>query len=184
MNDKRQRRWDRIKDWLRENSNWALGGGVLTLVLGVLALVLAGVQTYQGRVAIGNMAEQQRVRLSFGIGLEEIDDPVGIRIVMPLEIGGATIARHVTFKNYVTSDQPRQRDYISSVDVDWDSRDGDSIGDVDPTEKGRRIVGQALSPKQIETIISKEESLYFIARLEYCDIQRDCHYFMRCAELG
>ena len=58
------------------------------------------------------------------------------------------------------------------------------IGDVSPTEVGRRFVAVPLSRKQIETILSTEESLYFIARLEYCDSQDNCHYFMRCAELG
>ena len=86
--------------------------------------------------------------------------------------------------SYVTSDKPSQRDYISAIDVDWDGREGHSLGDVSSTEIGRRITAQPLSQQQIKTILSAEESLYIIVRLEYCDVNDDCYYFIRCAEVG
>lgn len=58
------------------------------------------------------------------------------------------------------------------------------IGDVSLTEVGRRFVTVPLSRKQIKTILSTDESLYFIARLECCDSQDNCYYFMRCAEFS
>ena len=181
MDDERVRKRDHLQNWLRKHSeflNWVL------VCVGGMTLVLVIIQTYYGWVAIGDRAEQQRPRLSLRIELEHIDDPAGHRIVMPLEIGGTTTARRVIAKNYVTSAQPRQRDYLSSVDLHWASRDGHKIGDVLPTEVGRRIVADPLSRQQIKTILSTEESLYFIGRLEYCDIEDDCYYFMRCAEVG
>ncbi len=167
-----------MKEWLNENS--------VLLNLGMLCLMffLAAIQTYYYWVASSDRAAQQRPRLSFQIHLERIDDPTGFRIVMPLEIRGTTVARRVTLKNYVTSDQPRQRDYLTSIEVDWDSREGDVIGDVSPTETDRQLSTPLLSQKRLETIISTEESRYVIARLEYCDLQDNCYYFMRCAELG
>ena len=181
MDDERARKWDRLQNWLRKHSEflkWVLA------CVGVMTLVLLITQTYFGWVAICDRAEQQRPRLSLRIELEHIDDPAGHRIVMPLEIGGTTTARRVIVKNYVASAQPRQRDYLSSIDLHWDSREGHNIGDVLPTEVGRQIVGVPLSQQQIKTILSTEESLYFIGRLEYCDIEDDCYYFMRCAEVG
>ena len=178
MDDERPRKWDRLKNWLHKHSEirkWAL------VAIGGFGLVIVAIQTW---VTIGDRAEQQRPRLSLRIELEQIDDPAGFRIIAPLEIGGTTGARRVVLKNYVTSDKPRQRDYISAIDVDWNSREGYLLGDVSTTEVGRRFVATYLSQQQIKTILSTEESLYFIARLEYCDIQDDCYYFMRCAEVG
>ena len=181
MADERLRKREHVKNWLLKHSeipNWVSVG------IGALMLILVAIQTYQGSVMISDRAEQQRPRFSLRLHLEKIDDPVGFRIVAPLEIGGTTAARRVTFKNYVTSDQPRQSDYISSIELDWENREGHVVGDVSPTEEGRRFDTALLSRKQLETIVSTEESLYFIARLEYCDIQDNCYYFMRCAELG
>ncbi len=180
MDDERPRKRDRLKkkNWLLKHSeipNWALAG---------FGLVFAAIQTYQGCVTIGDRAEQQRPRLSLQIKLEEIDDPAGFRIIAPLEIGGTTDARRVMVKNYFTWDKPGQRDYISAIDVDWNSREGNLLGDVSSTEVGRRVFAPALSQQQLKRIVSTEESLYFIWRLEYCNIQNDCYYFMRCAEVG
>ena len=129
--------------------------------------------------------EQQRARLSFRIEIEEIevDGETVFRIVCPMEIGGTTEARHVRFKNYVSSGEPMQRRYIASADVDWESRVAHDLSDVSPTEVGRQFVADPLSPQQLATIVSEQSSLYFIARLEYCDIYDECRYFMRCAEL-
>ena len=46
------------------------------------------------------------------------------------------------------------------------------------------LKGKLLSGERLETIASQEESLYYIARLEYCDNQDKCYSFTRCAELG
>ena len=180
MDEERPRKWDHLKNWLQEYSkirNWAVAISGFTLVL-------FAIQTYHSTVANRDSAERERPRLSLRIELEQIDDPAGFRIIAPLEIGGTTVARRVMLKNYVTADKPRQGDYISSVDVDWKSREGHLLGDVSTTEVGRRFVAQRLSQQQIKTILSTEESLYFIARLEYCDTQDHCYYFMRCAEVG
>lgn len=181
MDDERPRKWDCLKNWLHKHSeipNWA------SLAIGGFVLVLIAIQTYQGWVTIGDRAEQLRPRLSLRIELERIDNPAGFRIIAPLEVGGTTGARRVTLKNYFTADKPRQRDYISAIDVDWNSREGHLLGDVSSTEIGRRAVTAPLSQQQIKTILSKEESLYFVVRLEYCDAQDSCYYFMRCAEVG
>ena len=181
MDDERPRTRDLLRNWLHKHSeipNWVL------VCIGVCGLVFTFIQTYHGWVTIDDIAERQRPRLSLRIELAQVDKPAGYRITAPLEIGGTTVARRVMFKNYVTRDKPRQRDYISAIDVDWNSRDGHLLGEVSTTEVGRRLLGQPLSKQQIKTILSTEESLYFIARLEYCDIQDDCYYFMRCAELG
>ena len=171
-------------------------------------VVLVGFQTYYNRVSINEgteqfdatiaeirsqsetlsriFKEQQRARLSFRVDIEEIEDqdPATFRIVCPLEIGGTTEARRVMFKNYYSVGPPRQQQYMSSVDVNWDTRDGHTLSDVSPTEKDRRFVAAPLNRQQLATIVSEQESLYFIARLEYCDIYGKCRYFMRCAELG
>ena len=113
-----------------------------------------------------------------------MDDPAGFQIVAPLEVGGTTDARRVTVKAYITSDEPGQRNYISVIDLDWKSRKGQLLGDVSTTEVGRRIYTPPLSKQQLKTIAATKTSLYFIARLEYCDIRDNCYYFMRCAEIG
>ena len=51
------------------------------------------------------------------------------------------------------------------------------------TEKDRQF-SSLLLQQNFDIIDSKEESLYYIGRLEYCDLQDNCYYFMRCAELG
>lgn len=132
------------------------------------------------------LIEQQRARLSFRIELEETEvrGETAFRIVCPIEIGGTTEARRVRFKNYVSTGQPGHRQYISSVDVDWENRVAHDLSDVSPTEIGRQFVAEPLSRQQIATIVSENDSLYVVARLEYCDIYGDCRYFMRCAELG
>ena len=181
MDDNRPRQQGRLTNWLRSHSevpNWAL------VVIGVVGLILGGIQAYQGLVTIRDRAEQQRPRLSLRIELEQIDEPAGFRIVSPLEIGGTTDARRVMVKNYVTSDKPGKRDYISAIDVDWNSRKGHFLGDVSTSEERRRLIAEPLSRQQIKTILSTEESLYFIARLEYCGMRGDCYYFMRCAEMS
>ena len=130
--------------------------------------------------------EQQRARLSFRVDVEEVNDqdPAVFRIVCPFEIGGTTEAQRVVIKNYYSVGPPRQQEYLSSVDVDWDTRDGHALSDVSPTESDRRFVSAPLNRKQIATIVSKQQSVYFIGRIEYCDIYGECRYFMRCAELG
>ena len=180
MDDERPRKRDRLKNWLLKYSeipNWAL-------VIATVGLVFTAMQTYQGYVTIGDRAEQQRPRLSLQIKLEEIDDPAGFRIIAPLEIGGTTDARRVMVKNYLTWDKTGQRDYISAIDVDWNRREGNLLGDVSTTEVGRQVSAALLSQQQLKRIVSTEESLYSIWRLEYCSIQNDCYYFMRCAEVG
>ena len=173
------RKWSRFKAWIHEHLV-----ALIALSIACLSLIVDGVQVMQIEAANRNMAEQQRARLSLGLELEKIDDPPVFRIVGPLQIGGTTGAQQVTVKNYVTSGEPRQSNFISSVEVDWDKRDGHFIGSVAPTEEGRRITADPLTHQQFETILSEKESLYFIARLEYCDVQNECYYFMRCAELG
>ena len=181
MANKRPSVWDRQKNWLRKHSeipNW------VSVAIGGAALILAAIQIYQGSVMIADKDEEQRPRLSLRIELEPIDAPTKYRIIAPLEIGGTTDARRVMAKDYVTSDKPGQRDYISAIDVDWDGREGHLLGDVSSTEEGRRITAQPLSQPHIKTILSTEESLYIIVRLEYCDVTDNCYYFMRCAEVG
>ena len=181
MHDEHPRKLFRLKNWLRKHSeipNWIL------VIISALGLVFVGMQTYHGWLTIGDRDKQQRPRLSLRIELETLDDPVGVRFIAPLEIGGTTDARRVVVKNYVTSDKPRLHDYVSAIDVDWNSREGHLLGDVSTTEVGRRVVGAFLTQHQIGTILSKEESLYFVARLEYCDNQDNCYFFMRCAEVG
>ena len=178
MDDERPRKWGRLKEWTSENSV------LLNFCMVCLMFALTGIQTYQGWVAISDRAEQQRPRLSLQIKLEKIDDPTRFRILAPLEIGGTTDARRVVVKDHVTPDKPKQSDYISAVDLDWNSREGHLLGDVSPMEREREIYGKTFSQQHTKTILSTEESLYFVARLEYCDIQDNCYYFMRCAELG
>ena len=178
MKEERPIKRGRLKEWLHENSV------LLNFLVFWPTVVLTAIQTYQNSVAIRYQAEQQRPRLSLGIELEPIDEPKGIRFIAPLQIDGTTVARRVMLKNYYTFDQPRLRDYISSIDVDWENREGHIIGDMSPTEEKRRLISAFLTRKQLERILSPEESLYFIARLEYCDTQDNCYYFMRCAEVG
>ena len=131
------------------------------------------------------LRDQQRARMSFRVELEEIDDvQTGFRIVAPLEIGGTTVARQVRIKNYVTAGVPGQRQYLDSLALDWSQREFHLLTDVAPTEVGRRFVTPVLSQTRLETVVSGEESLYFVGRLEYCDIYGACRYFMRCAEFG
>ena len=130
--------------------------------------------------------EQQRARLSFRLHVEEVEDsnPTLFRIVSPFAIGGTTEARHVTFKNYYTTAPPRQQQYLSSLELDWTTREGHPLSDVSPTEDDRRFVAAPFNQPQLVTIVSEQQSLYFIGRLEYCDIYGACRYFMRCAEIG
>ena len=129
--------------------------------------------------------DQQRVRLSFRVELDQIDDvQIGIRIVCPLEIGGTTEASQVRFKNYVSTGGPGQRRYLESLGIDWSQRESHKLRDVAPTEVGRQFVSAVLSQKRLRTVVSRQDSLYFVGRLEYCDVYGDCRYFMRCAELG
>ena len=129
--------------------------------------------------------DQQRVRLSFRVELEQIDDvQTGIRVACPLEIGGTTEASQVRFKNYVSTGDPGQRRYLESLGIDWSQRESHNLRDVAPTEVGRRFVSSVLSQERLRTVVSTRDSLYFVARLEYCDVYGDCRYFMRCAELG
>ena len=129
--------------------------------------------------------DQQRARMSFRVALDRIDDvQTGTRIVCPIEIGGTTEARHVQFKNFVSAGAPRQRQFLDTLTLDWTQRVSHSLSDIAPTEVGRRFVTPVLSQTRMKTIVSKEESLYFIGRLEYCDVYDKCRYFMRCAELG
>ena len=129
--------------------------------------------------------DQQRARLSFRVELEEIDDvQTGIRVVCPFEIGGTTEARQVRFKNYVSEGAPGHRQHLDDLALDWNLRESYPLSDVDPTEEGRRFITPVLSPARMRAIVSQKESLYFVGRLEYCDIYGICRYFMRCAELG
>ena len=77
-------------------------------------------------------------------------------------------------RNYVTSDKPGQRDDISAIDVDWNSRKGRFLGDVSSSEEGRRPFAKPLSRQQIGTIVFTEKSLYIMVRLEYDDTKNDC----------
>ena len=58
------------------------------------------------------------------------------------------------------------------------------IGDVSPTETDRRFLAAPFTPQQLAIVGSEEQSLYFIGRVEYCDIYGACRYFMRCAEMA
>ena len=95
-----------------------------------------------------------------------------------------TDARGVTLKNYYGIGRPRQTQYISFANVDWGQREAHLLSDVSPTEEGRRFVADPLSSQQLAVIVSQQQSLYVIARLDYCDIYGECRYFIRCAELG
>ena len=129
--------------------------------------------------------DQQRARMSFRVELEQIDDvQTGIRVVCPIEIGGTTDARQVRFKNYVSVGVPGQRQFLDSLALDWNKRESHPLTDVAPTEVGRQFVTPVLSQARLRTIVSGEESLYFVGRLEYCDVYGACRYFMRCAEFG
>ena len=131
------------------------------------------------------LRDQQRARMSFRVELQQIDDvQTGIRIVCPFEIGGTTEARKVKFKNYVSQDALGQRQYLDSLELDWKKRESHPLSDVDPTEVGRQFVTPVLSQTRLKAVVSREESLYFVGRLEYCDIYGRCRYFMRCAEFG
>ena len=130
--------------------------------------------------------DQQRARLSFRVELEEVDDvQTGIRVVCPIETGGITEARQVRFRNYVSASAPGQRWYLESITLDWSQRESHELNDVAPTEVGRRFVSSdVLSQERLKIVVSRQESLYFVGRLEYCDVYGACRYFMRCAELG
>ena len=129
--------------------------------------------------------DQQRARMSFRVELEQIDDvQTGIRVVCPIEIGGTTEARQVHFKNYVSVGAPGQRQYLDSLALDWHLRESHPLADVAPTEVGRQFVTPVLSQTRMRAVVSQKESLYFVGRLEYCDVYGDCRYFMRCAEFG
>ncbi len=131
------------------------------------------------------LRDQQRARMSFRVELDEIDDvQTGIRVVCPIEIGGTTEARQVRFKNYVAAGAPRQRQFLDSVALDWKQRESHPLTDIAPTETGRRFVSDVLSQARMRTVVSGEASLYFVGRLEYCDVYGACRYFMRCAEFG
>ena len=71
------------------------------------------------------LIEQQRARLSFRVELEQIEDSsqAGFRMILPIEIGGMTEARRVRLKNYFGIGRPRQSQYISFANIDWDQRD-------------------------------------------------------------
>ncbi|MDE0391031.1 MAG: hypothetical protein OXI57_03050 [Rhodospirillales bacterium] len=129
--------------------------------------------------------DQQRARISFRVELEQIDDvQTGVRVVCPIEIGGTTEARQVRFKNYVTVGVPGQQQFLDDLALDWNKREFHALADVAPTEVGRRFVTRVLSQDRLRAIVSGEESLYFVGRLEYCDVYGACRYFMRCAEFG
>ena len=129
--------------------------------------------------------DQQRARMSFRVELEQIDDvQTGIRVVCPIEIGGTTDARQVRFKNYVSVGVPGQRQFLDSLALDWSKREFHPLTDVAPTEVGRQFVTNVLSQTRLRTIVSGENSLYFVGRLEYCDVYGAYRYFMRRAEFG
>ena len=178
MNEERPRKWERSKEWVNGNSVF------LNFCMLLSMIFLTIIQTYQNSVALRNEAEHQRPRISFQMKLEKIGDPTRFRIVMPLEIGGTTDAQRVTIRTYSIFDQPGQFDYLSSIEVDWDSTKGQPVDDLSLTERGRRFLTPVISPTHMERIRSKEESYYFIGRLEYCDYQDNCYYFMKCAEVG
>ena len=140
----------------------------------------------QSRTLTRIFEEQQRARLSFKIELDRIEDQdqSDFRLVCPIEIGGTTEARSVRFKNYISPGHPRQLQYISFANINWEKREAHQLSDVSPTETGRRVVADPLTRQQIATVLSQQTSLYFIERLEYCDIYGECRYFMRCAELS
>ena len=131
------------------------------------------------------LIEQQRSRLSFSIDIERIEtgDQSNYRFYFPLQIGGTTEARNVRYMTYSNYAPSFQRQYIDSVEVDWLQRTVNKIGDVSPTEQGKRLESAALTLEQISANISSEQSLYVVGRLEYCDIFGDCRFFMRCVEV-
>ena len=178
MSEERPRKRERLKEWLHENSV------LLNFLVLWPTVVLTAIQTYQNSVALRNEAEQHRPRLSLRMQLEEIDNPTRFRVSMPLDVSGTTEARHVTLKASAFFDQSGQHDYLSSIEVDWESIKGRPEGDIFPAARERRFTGPILSPTGMERIRSKEESYYFIARIEYCDSQDNCYFHMNCAEVG
>ena len=196
---------DSHKEPVREDT---ASHGRLTTYATVATALLIGIQTIFNSVSIRESGEQfattideirsqsetlsrifqdqQRARLSFRLHIQQIEDqdPPAFRIVSPFAIGGTTEARRVVFKNYYSVGPSGQQQYMDSVDLDWDTREGHPLSDVSPTETDRRFVAAPFTPQQLATIVSEEQSLYFIGRLEYCDIYGVCRYFMRCAEMG
>lgn len=131
------------------------------------------------------LIEQQRARLSFAINADPVvhQGQPRFRLLLPIEIGGTTEARRVRLKYYQCTGEPRQSDYLSSNDIDWE-RDAYPLTDVSPTEQDRQFRTDPLTQNQLAIMQSSRVSLYFVARLEYCDIYGECRYFMRCAELS
>ena len=182
--------------------------GVVTAAAGVWLLFFVARQAELARVAIDegtaqfkttiseikNQSEklsdifigQQRVRIALGIEYDkiEIQGEPAYRLAFPLQIGGTTEARHVTFSYQITSGQPLQDQYLSTAEINWENKEVRLVNDVSPTETGRRLTIGPLTRQQRAVIQSQQESLYVIVRLEYCDIFETCHYFLRCAELG
>ena len=67
--------------------------------------------------------------------------------------------------------------------VDWEERDAHELNDLSPTETGRRFVADPLPQQQLAVVVSPQQSLYFIARLEYCDIYGEFDTAKRTATL-
>ena len=146
------------------------------LALSLLALTVSTMSFFQVR-------EVQRARVSVQMELQPVKEQY--RVLGRLEISGTTDALDVTIKTFSAYGPPMQKDFLFTYDVDWERRKIQSkLGALSPSEIQRAIVTGSISRKQLEELHAKEESLYYIVRIDYHDIFGGTHYFLRCAELG
>ena len=146
------------------------------LALSLLALTVSTMSFFQVR-------EVQRARVSVQMELQPVKEQY--RVLGRLEISGTTDALDVTIKTFSAYGPPMQKDFLFTYDVDWERRKIQSkLGALSPSEIQRAIVTGSILRKQLEELHAKEESLYYIVRIDYHDIFGGTHYFLRCAELG
>ena len=146
------------------------------LALSLLVLILSTKSFFQDR-------EVQRARVSVQMKLEPVKEQY--RVIGRLGISGKTDALDVTVKTFSVYGPPMQKDFLFTYDIDWGKREiQHNLGVLSPSETQRTIVTGSISRKKLEELLAKEESLYYIMRIDYHDIFGDRHYFLRCAELG
>ena len=146
------------------------------LTLSLLALTVSTMSFFQVR-------EVQRARVSVQMQLQPVKEQY--RVLGRLEISGTTDALDVTIKTFSAYGPPMQKDFLFTYNVDWEKKKTQSnLGALSPSETQRAIVTGSVSRKQLEELRAKEESLYYIVRVDYHDIFGGIHYFLRCAELG
>ena len=148
----------------------------LGLALSSLALTVSAINFLQVR-------EVQRARVSVQIKLEPVKEQY--RVLGRLQFSGTTDALDVTIKTFSDYGPPMQNNFLFTYDVDWGKRKiRSNLGSLSPSETQRAIVTDSISRKQLEELRAKEESLYYIVRIDYRDIFGGTHYFLRCVELG